>query len=144
VNRLSDALWYIDPHLFTLRAHSYHLPILFTQLKTYQDDETYNKFYHTGHHRKSPLSHQKLDQLSNSFELSISQPWTCDDLWSQVMPAIFSLIEILRKYLEYLVAINNSMNSLQHSNKSACNPENDSVMYQISACGCNSLNENYI
>ncbi|GBB89851.1 hypothetical protein RclHR1_01670002 [Rhizophagus clarus] len=96
------------------------------------------------HHRKNPLSHQKLDQLSKSLELSISQPWACDDLWSQVMPAVFSLIEILRKYSEYLVATNNSMNNLHHSDKSARSPENNSVMYRISACGCNSLNENYI
>ncbi|RGB39303.1 hypothetical protein C1646_754740 [Rhizophagus diaphanus] len=165
VNRLTDALWYIDPHLSTLRARSYYLPVLFTQLKTYQqcwaigqfwtvldsfgqvldrDGEIYNKFYHTSHHRKNLLSHQKLDQLSNSLELSISQPWACDDLWSQVMPAVFSLIEILRKYSEYLVATNNSMNNLHHSDKSARSPKNNSVMYRISACGCNSLNENYI
>ncbi|GES77742.1 hypothetical protein GLOIN_2v1780244 [Rhizophagus clarus] len=124
VNRLTDALWYIDPHLSTLRARLYHLPVLFTQLKTYQDGEIYNKFYHTSHHRKNPLSHQKLDQLSKSLELSISQPWA--------------------KYSEYLVATNNSMNNLHHSDKSARSPENNSVMYQISACGCNSLNENYI
>ncbi|RIB09140.1 hypothetical protein C2G38_2251568 [Gigaspora rosea] len=39
VNRLANALWYIDPHLSTLSALSYSLPILFTQLKTYKDDE---------------------------------------------------------------------------------------------------------
>ncbi|CAG8709075.1 2155_t:CDS:2, partial [Gigaspora rosea] len=37
VNRLANALWYIDPHLSTLSALSYSLPILFTQLKTYKD-----------------------------------------------------------------------------------------------------------
>ncbi|EXX55701.1 hypothetical protein RirG_223030 [Rhizophagus irregularis DAOM 197198w] len=36
------------------------------------------------------------------------------------------------------------MNNLHHSDKSARSPENNSVMYRISACGCNSLNENYI
>ncbi|PKY51775.1 hypothetical protein RhiirA4_469012 [Rhizophagus irregularis] len=59
-------------HLSTLNAHSYHLPILFTQLKTYQDDEVYNKFYHTSHHKKNPLLQQKLSHLSSSFELSIA------------------------------------------------------------------------
>jgi hypothetical protein len=36
---LTDALWYIDLHLSTLHSHSYKLPILFTQLKTYQKGE---------------------------------------------------------------------------------------------------------
>ena len=117
VNRLTDALWYIDPHLSTLNARSYHLPVLFTQLKTYQGDEIYNKFYNTSHHRKNPLSHQKLAQLSSSLELSISQPWACDDMWNQVIPAIVSLIEIMRKYSEYLVTTNASMNKLHHNDK---------------------------
>lgn len=80
VNCLTDALWYIDPHLSTFSARSYHLPVLFTQLKTYLDGELYNKFFHTGHHRKNPLSQQNLAQLSSSLELSISQPWACNDL----------------------------------------------------------------
>ncbi|CAG8475280.1 27588_t:CDS:2, partial [Dentiscutata erythropus] len=37
VNHLTSALWYIDPHISTLHARLYHLPVLFTQLKTYQN-----------------------------------------------------------------------------------------------------------
>src|ERR1044072_5860513 len=144
VNRLTNALWYIDPHLSTLHARSYHLPVFFTQLKTYKNGQTYNKFYHTSHHRKDPLSQQKLSHLSSSLELSINQPWASNDIWNQVMPAIFSLIEILRKYSEYLVATNVSMNRLHKSDESARNPENSSTMYRISACEWDSLNENYI
>jgi len=49
------------------------------------------------------MSQQKLAQLSSSLELSINQPWACNDLWNHVMPEILSLVEILRKYSEYLV-----------------------------------------
>ncbi|CAG8637578.1 6596_t:CDS:2 [Scutellospora calospora] len=35
VNRIATALWYIDLHLSTLSARSYHLLALFAQLKTY-------------------------------------------------------------------------------------------------------------
>ncbi|CAB4434283.1 unnamed protein product [Rhizophagus irregularis] len=102
VNRIKDAIWYIDPHHSTLNARSCHLPILFTQLKTYQDGETYNQYYHSSHHKKIQLSQYKLLQLSSSLGLSISQPWASNDIWNQVVPAILSLIGILKKYVQYL------------------------------------------
>lgn len=62
-----------------------------------------------------------------------------------MIPAIVSLIEIMRKYSEYLVATNNSMNKLHHSDKSSArSPENSSTMYRIAACENNNLSENYI
>ncbi|CAB4381993.1 unnamed protein product [Rhizophagus irregularis] len=51
----------------------------------------------------------------------------------------------MRKYSEYLVATNNSMNKLHHSDKSSARgPENSSTMYRIAACENNNLSENYI
>jgi len=129
VNRIKDAIWYIDPHHSTLNARSCHLPILFTQLKTYQNGEKYNQYYHSGHHKKIQLSQQKLLQLSSSLELSISQPWASNNTWDQVIPAIFSLIGILNKYAEYLNAATISMTKLHHSNESARRPENNCTMY---------------
>jgi hypothetical protein len=62
-----------------------------------------------------------------------------------VIPAIVSLIEIMRKYSEYLVATNNSMNKLYHNDKSSAHgPENSSTMYRIATCENNNLSENYI
>lgn len=134
VNRIMNAIWYIDPHLSTLSARSYHLPVFFTQLKTYQDGETYNKFYHTSHHKKNPLSQQKLTHLSDSLELSINQPWASNSIWDPIMPSVLSLIEILKKYAEYLNTTNNSMIKLHNSDESARNPENDCTMYRVDAC----------
>ncbi|CAG8502065.1 17629_t:CDS:2 [Cetraspora pellucida] len=141
---LASAIWYIDPHLLTLSAHSYHLPALFKQLKTYQDGRSYNEFYYTGHHKKVPLSQQKLAHISNSLEISISQPWASNNRWSQVMPAVLSLIEILKKYLNYLITTNASMNELHHSNESARSPENNSTMYRVTACEPYQLKDEYI
>src|SRR2546421_10965706 len=59
------------------------------------------------------------------------------------MPAILSLIEILRKYAEYLNTTTTSMTILHHSDESARNPENNCVMYQVAACECNSFNDIY-
>ncbi|CAG8587384.1 531_t:CDS:2, partial [Scutellospora calospora] len=83
INRLTSALWYIDPHLSTLKAHLYYLPTLFT----------------------------------HSLELSISQPWTSSDIWNKVIPAVLSLIEILKNYSDYLIATATSMNELHYSDK---------------------------
>jgi hypothetical protein len=143
VNRIKDAIWYIDPHFSTLNARSCHLPILFTQLKTYQDGETYNKYYHSSHHRKIQLSQQKLLQLLSSLELSISQPWASNDTWDQVVAAIFSLIGILKKYAQYLNEATTIMTKHHHSDESAHSPENNCTMYRIAACKHDNLKDKY-
>ncbi|CAB4424630.1 unnamed protein product [Rhizophagus irregularis] len=107
-----------------------------------QKGELYNQFYYTSYHKKNPLSQQKLFQLSSSLELSVNQPWACNDLWNQVMPSVFSLIEILRKYSEYLVTTTASMIEFHHSDKNARNPKNSSTMYRIAAC--DNLHDNYV
>ncbi|CAG8748188.1 32351_t:CDS:10 [Gigaspora margarita] len=89
------------------------------------------------HHKKNPLSQQKLAQLASSLELSISQPWA-------IMPAVLSLIEILKNYSDYLIATAVSMNEIHYSDKSSRSPENDSIMYCISACKINKLKSDYI
>ncbi|CAG8806197.1 6164_t:CDS:2 [Gigaspora margarita] len=119
INRLATTLWYIDPHFSTLSARLYYLPPLFAQLKTYQDKS---------------LSQQKLAHLSSSFEISISQPWASSNRWNQVIPAVLSLIEILKKYSDYLIATIASMNELHHSNESA----------RISACEPHQLKDEYV
>ncbi|CAG8607329.1 5784_t:CDS:2, partial [Gigaspora rosea] len=143
VNRLTSALWYIDPHISTLRARSYHLPVLFTQLKTYQNGKSYDEFYYTSHHKKRQLSQQRLAHLSSSLEISISQPWASSDRWCQVMPEVLSLIEILKKYSYYLITTTASMNELHYSNESARSPGNNSTMYQVSACEPHQLKDEY-
>ncbi|CAG8514940.1 862_t:CDS:2 [Racocetra fulgida] len=144
VNRLASALWYVDPHLSTLSARLYHLPALFTQLKTYQDSKSYNEYYHTSHHKKNLLSQQKLAHLSSSLKISISQPWASSNRWNQVMPAVLSFIEILKKYSNYLIATTSSMNELHYSNESAHSPGNNSTMYRVSACKLHKLKDNYV
>ncbi len=78
VERIANALWYIDSHLKLLNSRSCHMPALFKELATYASDDTdrntYNLAYHTSHHKKEPISHQKLDLLIKSLELSLGQP----------------------------------------------------------------------
>ncbi|CAG8855111.1 13400_t:CDS:2, partial [Gigaspora margarita] len=67
-----------------------------------------------------------------------------NNIWNQVMPAILSLIETLKKYSDYLNSTAISMNELHHSNESACSSENNSTMYQVVACEYNQLKNEYI
>ncbi|CAG8718976.1 4362_t:CDS:1, partial [Cetraspora pellucida] len=60
------------------------------------------------------------------------------------MPAIISLIEILKNYSDYLIATAADMNMLYYSNESARSPENKSTMYRISACEHDKLKDDYI
>ncbi|CAG8637593.1 6597_t:CDS:2, partial [Scutellospora calospora] len=47
------------------------------------------------------------------------------------MPAVLSLIEILKKYSDYLIATTASMNELHHSNESARSPGNNNEYVQL-------------
>jgi hypothetical protein len=60
------------------------------------------------------------------------------------MPEILFLVEILRKYSEYLVTTTASISMFHHSDESTRNFENNSTIYQISAYECDNLHENYI
>ena len=64
-------------------------------------------------------------------------------MWNQVIPATLSLIEILKKYAGYLAITTTNMNILHHSDESARNPENDCIMYRITACKDENLNDIY-
>ncbi|CAG8768268.1 4076_t:CDS:2, partial [Dentiscutata erythropus] len=75
---------------------------------------------------------------------ALCQPWASNNRWSQVIPAILYLIEVLKKYSDYLITTNASMNELHHSNESARSPENNNTMYHANACEPCELKDEYI
>ncbi|CAB4374379.1 unnamed protein product [Rhizophagus irregularis] len=99
VTHVANALWYIDPYLKLLQSRSCHMPAFFKELATYASDNTdrntYNLAYYTSHHKKEPTSHQKLNLLIESLELSIGQSWVNNSKWNNTISAIISLIEIM-------------------------------------------------
>ncbi|CAG8732600.1 111_t:CDS:2, partial [Racocetra fulgida] len=60
------------------------------------------------------------------------------------MPAIISLIDILKNYSDYLITTTADMNIIHYSDESAHSPENNSTIYQIAACKHDKLKDNYI
>ncbi|POG59366.1 hypothetical protein GLOIN_2v1885122 [Rhizophagus irregularis DAOM 181602=DAOM 197198] len=80
IERLAKPLWYIDPHLKKFAKRACYLPNLFTELLTYEQNQSYNQYYSITHHKYEEVSHEKLDKLIKSFKLSLAQPWTQDTL----------------------------------------------------------------
>jgi hypothetical protein len=147
VERVTNAIWYIDPHLKLLQFHLYYLPILFKELATYASDDTdkniYNLAYHTSHHKKEPISHQKLDLLIKSLELSIEQPWVNNNEWNDIIPAIISLSDMMRKYSEHLAKTRKVMVAIHHSDEPARDPTNSARMFHVLGCKEDDLDEQY-
>ncbi|CAG8756241.1 8205_t:CDS:1, partial [Rhizophagus irregularis] len=43
-------------------------------LLTYEQNQSYNQYYSVTHHKHEEVSHEKLNKLIKSFELSFAQP----------------------------------------------------------------------
>jgi len=147
IERITNALWYIDPYLELLCSRSCHLPALFKKLTTYASDDpdrnVYNIVYRTSHHKKEPISHQKLDLLIKSLELSVGQPWVNDNEWNNIIPAVIALIEMMRKYSEHLVKSQITMTAIHHNDESARNPANNACLFRVLGCKEDDLDKQY-
>ncbi|CAB5393085.1 unnamed protein product [Rhizophagus irregularis] len=147
IERIVNVLWYIDPYLELLCSRSCHLPALFKKLATYASDDpdrnVYNIAYRTSHHKKEPISRQKLDLLIKSLELSVGQPWVNDNEWNNIIPAVIALIEMMRKYCEHLVKSQITMTAIHHNDESARNPANNACLFRVLGCKEDHLDEQY-
>ena len=56
IERLTKAIWYIDPHLEKLRSRGCHLPPLFNSLPVYQQNGVYNEYYQRMKKKKLQLT----------------------------------------------------------------------------------------
>ncbi|CAG8582105.1 15847_t:CDS:10, partial [Gigaspora rosea] len=136
IERLTAALWYIDPHRSKFIARSLSLGELFNNLNQYQKDQHYNFFYDTGKHAKTNLKRDKLEQLASSLELSVVQPWATNDNWNweTIINEVFVLISSMQKYAKNLEQINQVMKEIHISDTLARQPANDLKVYTIEPC----------
>ena len=79
VDRLTNLLWYIDPHHAKLRSRGCIMPNFVQNLPEYMANSKYNTFYDSSHHKKEDLKRNILENHINSVKNSISQPWTRDE-----------------------------------------------------------------
>ena len=75
-----------------------------------------------------------MDNLVKSFELSLAQPWTQDNLWTLLIEDLYKLIEMVKKYMVYLEQVNNSMNELHKSLEPVQNGIENIMVKIIEAC----------
>ncbi|CAG8744019.1 10655_t:CDS:2, partial [Dentiscutata erythropus] len=134
IERLTAALWYIDPHRTKFIARSLSLGELFNNLNQYQKDQHFNLFYHTGKHAKTNLNREKLEQLASSLELSVVQLWATSDNWEIIINKVFILISAMQKYAKNLEQINQVMKEIYISDSPARQPANDLKVYSIEPC----------
>ena len=129
MDRLTALLWYIDPHHSTLAARALYLPDIFKELNLYQDNKYYNNFYYTGHHKKKQLGREKLEQLVQSLEISIGQPWASEIKWTDFILQVFELTNMVKKYAKYLQKVNYEMNA--HHKSDSARDHQDLQVYTI-------------
>lgn len=61
--RVTNLIWYIDPHLQKFKQRSIELPLILKDLPQYKAKSQYNTYYETGHHKKTDISHDQLENI---------------------------------------------------------------------------------
>ena len=134
IERLTAALWYIDPHRMKFTERSIPLGELFDELDQYQKNQHYNLYYFTGKHAKYNLMRDKLEKFASLLELSMAQPWASNEIWENIIEEVFVLTSSMQKYASTLEKINISMKQIHMSDTPARQPANDLKVFTIDSC----------
>jgi hypothetical protein len=134
IERLTKAIWYIDPHLEKLRSRGCHLPSLFNSLPVYQQNGVYNEYYQRMKKKKPQLTRLELFQLANSIELSLAEPWASKNSWQEVVLNVFEFTSMMKKYFDHLETTNNNMKTLHESENPAREPSSNCNIHLIPKC----------
>ncbi|CAB5377726.1 unnamed protein product [Rhizophagus irregularis] len=115
VSRLSNLIWYIDPHHSKFTSRSCHLPKFVDDLPEYKAKSSYNQYYINSHHKKTEIQAQTLQRHVEAMENSLVQPWASDKKWEQFISEVIQLCEVSRKFIEYLDNVNKRMRIIHNS-----------------------------
>lgn len=115
VSRLSDLIWYIDPHRSKFTQRSCHLPKFIDDLPEYRAKSSYNQYYINSHHKKTEIQAQALERYVKAVEDSLVQPWASDEKWEQFIGEVIQLCKVSRKFIEYLDNVNKRMRIIHNS-----------------------------
>ncbi|UZO26794.1 uncharacterized protein OCT59_019007 [Rhizophagus irregularis] len=115
VSRLSNLIWYIDPHRSKFIQRSYHFPKFIEELPEYKASSSYNQYYNNSHHKKIEIQAKTLKRHVEALEKSLIQPWASDKKWEQFIDEVIQLCATSKKYVEYLDNVNNRMRIIHSS-----------------------------
>ena len=133
IRKVTDLVWYLDPHLGKLEKRGLKLPIIIAKLPVYASKSHYNLYYDTMKHKKNEVSREKLESFIKALILSIQQPWTSLSHWEEVIKDIHDLIKIAQEYANYLQGVNNRMRTIHTSLAPIRNGRDDITVEDIEA-----------
>ena len=133
IRRVTDLVWYLDPHLDKLEKRGLKLPKIIAKLPVYASESHYNLYHDTMKHKKIEISREKLESFIKALILSIQQPWTRLLHWEEVIKDIHDLIKMAQEYANYLQGVNNRMRIIHVSLVPIRNGRDDITVEDIEA-----------
>ncbi|POG57971.1 hypothetical protein GLOIN_2v1886194, partial [Rhizophagus irregularis DAOM 181602=DAOM 197198] len=133
IRRVTDLVWYLDPHLGKLEKRGLKLPKIIAKLSVYASESHYNLYHDTTKHKKIEISREKLESFVKALILSIQQPWTRLLHWEEVIKDIDDLIKIAQEYANYIQGVNNRMRTIHTSLVPVRNGRDDITVEDIEA-----------
>ena len=102
VQKLTKALWYLDPHHSKFESRHIHIPDVFKKFSGYND-------YKHKKEKAPPISADELDHHIQQLANLLLQPWMSNDMFLTLKSETENLVEAMRKYYQYLVDKNSIM-----------------------------------
>lgn len=123
VKTISSALWYLDPHHTQFKDRSCEISGVFAKFQDYNNWKRKKE-------KKPQISFVELDKHVQSLSDVLSQPWCHKPLFKHLNLELMSLVEVMRKYSNYLRKHNQSM-KVVHSSPSPMRELEDNILVEI-------------
>ena len=94
VQVLTDAIWYVDPHVPKLRDRGFRVPEIF-YFTGYNNPETHK-------HKIPSVTCEDLQEHAIKLESFLEQPWLAKPKWESFKCAVTDFADMFHKYTEYL------------------------------------------
>ena len=130
VHKLTQALWYIDPHHSKFVGRGIHLPDRFSMYRGYNDFKKKKE-------KEPRLSKEGLEQHIQQLSTILMQPWMSSKRFEVIRKDVDKLVNSLHAYKEYLLHQCDRVKSYQQSPQPVFDETNASLI-TISANNTNS------
>ena len=127
VKTIASVLWYLDPHHPQFKDRSCEITGAFAKFQDYTNWKRKKE-------KKPQISYVELDRHVQSLSIILSQPWCHKPNFKYLNSELSSIVEVMRKYCNYLQKHNQSMKTA-HSSPSPMREVEDNILMEI----CSSL-----
>ena len=130
IHKLTQALWYIDPHHNKFAERGIHLPDCFSVYQGYND-------YKKKKEKEPRLSKEGLEQHIQQLSHLLMQPWMSSKRFEVIYKDVEKLVDSLHAYKQYLCHQCDRVKSHQQLPQPVCSETNASLV-TVSAKSTNS------